>query len=211
MQISTHALSFGYPGKPLFSNVNITFTPGKIHWIAGPNGSGKSTFLKLLCGYLSPTGGEIRLDDMPLKKIPDRIRLVTIGNDQATTGFPHRMVDDEMGILHQLGIVGLGANAIGFFYEDAVAAVNTTTHNKINGNGLFAVRSNSQHNATAGIVIFSKHFCQPANFIYIHIQCSLSVTTKEGMGIPGIGQIRDPQKEGVLLTSRGLTDSTAES
>lgn len=79
MQISTHALSFGYPGKPLFSNVNITFSPGKIHWIAGPNGSGKSTFLKLLCGYLSPTGGEIRLDDMPLKKIPDRIRACRIG------------------------------------------------------------------------------------------------------------------------------------
>ena len=33
----------------------------------------------------------------------------------------------------------------------------------------------------------------------------------EGMGVSGIGQIRDPQKEGVLLTSRGLTDSTAES
>ncbi|MBR2427164.1 MAG: ABC transporter ATP-binding protein [Lentisphaeria bacterium] len=79
MQISTHALTFGYPEKLLFSNVNITFSPGRIHWIAGPNGSGKSTFLKLLCGYLQPEKGEIRLDDQPLKTIPHRIRAKQIG------------------------------------------------------------------------------------------------------------------------------------
>ena len=63
MQISTHALSFGYPGKPLFSNVNITFSPGRIHWIAGPNGSGKSTLVKSVLGLKETASGHLHFGD----------------------------------------------------------------------------------------------------------------------------------------------------
>jgi len=40
-------------------NVNISLPAGKIIGLLGPNGSGKSTLIKLACGLLTPTDGEI--------------------------------------------------------------------------------------------------------------------------------------------------------
>lgn len=36
--------------------------PGEVTMLLGPNRAGKSTLLKLLCGYLKPTAGSVRLD-----------------------------------------------------------------------------------------------------------------------------------------------------
>lgn len=40
-------------------NVNISLPAGKIIGLLGPNGSGKTTLIKLACGLLTPTDGEI--------------------------------------------------------------------------------------------------------------------------------------------------------
>lgn len=43
----------------IFRNVSYHFKSGHKYAITGPNGSGKSTFLKVLCGYLSPSKGKV--------------------------------------------------------------------------------------------------------------------------------------------------------
>jgi len=40
-------------------NINIEVEKGEIVAFIGPNGAGKSTFIKMLCGILHPSGGEI--------------------------------------------------------------------------------------------------------------------------------------------------------
>ena len=40
-------------------NVNLNIAQGEIVAFIGPNGAGKSTFIKMLCGILHPTAGEI--------------------------------------------------------------------------------------------------------------------------------------------------------
>ena len=55
--VSDVSLQFG--GSTLFKNVNLKFTNGNCYGIIGANGAGKSTFLRILCGELEPTTGEV--------------------------------------------------------------------------------------------------------------------------------------------------------
>ena len=48
-------------GVPVLKGFNCTLQSGKIIGLLGPNGCGKSTFMKLVCGILSPDGGEIKI------------------------------------------------------------------------------------------------------------------------------------------------------
>ncbi len=47
--------------------ISLTLEPGKIYALVGENGAGKSTLMKILSGYQPPTGGEILLDDQPVR------------------------------------------------------------------------------------------------------------------------------------------------
>ncbi|HZL08999.1 MAG TPA: ATP-binding cassette domain-containing protein [Prolixibacteraceae bacterium] len=55
--VSNLAIQFGK--KPLFSDVNLKFTPGNCYGVIGANGAGKSTFLRLISGDLDATRGEV--------------------------------------------------------------------------------------------------------------------------------------------------------
>jgi heme exporter protein A len=48
--------------KTIFANVSFAVGGGNVLLIAGRNGSGKSTLVKILCGVLTPSGGNVRID-----------------------------------------------------------------------------------------------------------------------------------------------------
>ena len=48
-------------------NVSLTFEREKIHGIIGRNGSGKTVLLKCICGFMSPTQGEILVNSQRVK------------------------------------------------------------------------------------------------------------------------------------------------
>lgn len=50
----------------LFEALDLQLLPGDMLQIVGPNGSGKTSLLRLLCGLMQPTAGEVRLDGEPL-------------------------------------------------------------------------------------------------------------------------------------------------
>ncbi|MGC2398425.1 MAG: ABC-F family ATP-binding cassette domain-containing protein [Acidobacteriaceae bacterium] len=53
-------LTYGFPGRPLFSGLNFVFTAGMRVGLVGRNGSGKTTLLRLLRGEVEPVDGAIR-------------------------------------------------------------------------------------------------------------------------------------------------------
>ncbi len=71
--ITVSNLSFHFGGQLLFKDVDLKFTPGNCYGIIGANGAGKSTFLKILCGELEPSTGEV--------SIPDTVRMSVLRQD----------------------------------------------------------------------------------------------------------------------------------
>lgn len=69
--VSNVSLQFG--GDTLFKDVNLQFNPGNCYGVIGANGAGKSTFLKILCGTLKPTTGEVA--------IPKNLRMSVLKQD----------------------------------------------------------------------------------------------------------------------------------
>ncbi len=59
--ITVSNLSIQFDKKPLFSEVNVKFTPGNCYGVIGANGAGKSTFLRILSGNLDSTTGTIEM------------------------------------------------------------------------------------------------------------------------------------------------------
>jgi len=47
--------------------ISLTVEPGTIHGLLGENGAGKTTLMKVLTGFLSADGGEIRVDGKPVR------------------------------------------------------------------------------------------------------------------------------------------------
>ena len=56
-------LSAGYGEKTVLHDISLTFPAGTVTAIIGPNGCGKSTLLKAIAGLLSPTSGEILVEE----------------------------------------------------------------------------------------------------------------------------------------------------
>ena len=47
--------------------VSLALAPGRVYGLLGENGAGKSTLMKILAGYETPTGGELRINGQPVR------------------------------------------------------------------------------------------------------------------------------------------------
>ena len=64
--VTCTALTKRYGSKTALNGVNLQLKRGRIVGLLGPNGSGKTTLIKLLCGLIQPTEGDIAIGGMPV-------------------------------------------------------------------------------------------------------------------------------------------------
>jgi heme exporter protein A len=72
-------------GRKLFGGLSFSLAGGELLRIAGVNGSGKTSLLRILCGLLAPSAGEVRWQAEPIAALREDFsrQLVYLGHAPA--------------------------------------------------------------------------------------------------------------------------------
>ncbi|MGH8435125.1 MAG: heme ABC transporter ATP-binding protein [Pseudomonas sp.] len=86
-------------GKLVLTDINLELQPGEVLGVLGPNGAGKSTLLDALGGELSPSHGQVLLDQRPLAEWsgPERAQRLAVLPQSSTLNFAFR-VEEVVGM-----------------------------------------------------------------------------------------------------------------
>ena len=117
----------GADAQTAVSDVSLHIQEGEVYGLLGPNGAGKSTTLKMICGMLRPTSGEMlfggrpwRRDDLYaigslIEEAPLYPNLTARENLRVRTtllGLPERRIDEA---LEAVGLTDTGRKRAGRF------------------------------------------------------------------------------------------------
>jgi branched-chain amino acid transport system ATP-binding protein len=108
LRVSDLAVSFG--GVTALAGVSFTVEPDMITSLIGPNGAGKTTAFNAITGYIRPTAGRVRYDNVSLVGLRpcDIAARGIVRTFQKTSVFPALTVADNVLIgLHLRGRAGL--------------------------------------------------------------------------------------------------------
>jgi len=84
-----------YGNVTALEGANLEIKDKEFLTILGPSGGGKTTFLRLLAGVETPTGGEIYFGDKPMNDVPPRDRNISMVFQNYAL-FPHMSVFDNI-------------------------------------------------------------------------------------------------------------------
>ena len=91
--VTMRSASFGYAGRPVVTDVDLTVRAGEVVAVLGPNGSGKTTLVKGLLGLSEQLSGRVEVLGTPLARLRDRARIgyvpqrhTLVGGVRATVG-----------------------------------------------------------------------------------------------------------------------------
>ena len=71
MILKTENLSHRYSGSWAIRDINIEIGQTGVIGLLGSNGAGKSTTMNIICGTLSPTAGNVYINDIDLRRYPE--------------------------------------------------------------------------------------------------------------------------------------------
>jgi heme exporter protein A len=60
MKLSVEKISKNFGGKKILRDINFELGPGMSAAIVGPNGSGKTTLVRIICGLIRPSTGDVK-------------------------------------------------------------------------------------------------------------------------------------------------------
>jgi iron complex transport system ATP-binding protein len=92
-------ITVNYDSRVAVKDVSLRVVPSQVISIIGPNGAGKSTLLRALNGNVKPTGGEVILDDRPLRDYARRVvaQRIAVVAQEADVRFPVTVFEFVLG------------------------------------------------------------------------------------------------------------------
>ncbi|HCE17183.1 MAG TPA: multidrug ABC transporter ATP-binding protein [Anaerolinea thermolimosa] len=72
--IRTWKLGKSYGNRPAVVDLDLEVRPGEIYGLVGPDGAGKTTTIRLLCGALRPTSGQVEIAGVAMERSPEEAR-----------------------------------------------------------------------------------------------------------------------------------------
>lgn len=104
-------------------NISLDFERGKIHGIIGRNGSGKTVLMKCICGFMTPTSGEVLVNGEKVRpsKAQENIGLII-----ETPGF----IGGKSGLRNLQYLLRLRGKSDRSTVENAMRAVGLDPENK---------------------------------------------------------------------------------
>ena len=74
MSILVENITRLFGSQKALDNVSFSVHTGEVTGFLGPNGAGKSTMMKIITGLLTPTSGEVKVNDLPVEEHSREIR-----------------------------------------------------------------------------------------------------------------------------------------
>ena len=92
--IKLENIDVSYDGKnKILENLNLKIKSGELVSLLGPSGCGKTTTLRVVAGFIEPTGGKFMLDNEDYTNMPVHKRNFGLVF-QSYALFPHLTVED---------------------------------------------------------------------------------------------------------------------
>ncbi len=94
--VELQGVTFSYGSVEILHAIDLAVEDGEFLVVLGPSGSGKTTILRLIGGFLTPSGGCITLDGQDIAHVPiNRRPFNTVFQDYAL--FPHMTAEENVG------------------------------------------------------------------------------------------------------------------
>lgn len=74
MSIVIENLTKKYGEQKAVNNISFEIKTGEVVGFLGPNGAGKSTTMKMITCFMSPSSGDVRLDDLSILDQPEEVK-----------------------------------------------------------------------------------------------------------------------------------------
>ncbi|MEO9967129.1 MAG: ATP-binding cassette domain-containing protein [Reichenbachiella sp.] len=74
MSIVIENLTKKYGEQKAVNNISFEVKTGEVVGFLGPNGAGKSTTMKMITCFMSPSAGDVRLDDLSILNHPEEVK-----------------------------------------------------------------------------------------------------------------------------------------
>ena len=94
--IETKDLTKKFKEKVAVNKINLKIKEGELFALLGTNGAGKTTTIKMLSGLILPTQGDIKINNMDMKKDMFKIKEILNVSPQETAIAPNLTVKENL-------------------------------------------------------------------------------------------------------------------